>query len=76
MLKETTQSHQMCNRPHVPTMIPKIIPDPANIKGKMFLAWGAGGNHVDLLVDRVFCLRENGYCVLILSTVSVRAKIT
>jgi hypothetical protein len=73
MLKETIQSHQMCNMPHVPAMIPNVIPDPASIKGKVFLA---GGDPVDLLVDCVFCLIKNGYCVLILSTVSVRAKIT
>jgi hypothetical protein len=57
-------------------MMPKIIPDLASIKGNVFLAWGAGGDHVDLLVDCVFCLRENDHGVLIPPTVSVRAKIT
>jgi len=52
---------------------PKIIPDPASIKGNVFLAWG---NHNDLLVGCIFCLRGNGYWVPILHTVSVWAKIT
>jgi len=69
MLKETIQSHQMCNMPHIPTTISKIIPDPASIKGKMFLAWG---DHNDLLAGCVFYLRENGYRIPILPTVPIR----
>jgi len=76
MLKENIQDHQMCNIPYIPTLISKIIPDPASNKGKVFLVRGAGGNHDDLLIGYVFCLGENGYWIPTLPTVSVREKIT
>ena len=38
ILKETVQPHQMRNMPHAFAMIPMLIPDPAFIKRKVFLA--------------------------------------
>jgi len=32
------QPYQMCNMPHASAMIPMLIPDPAFVKQKVFLA--------------------------------------
>jgi hypothetical protein len=37
-LKEIIESNQMRNMPDTPAMIPMLIPDPAFVKRKVFLA--------------------------------------
>jgi hypothetical protein len=43
--KEIIHPDQMCDMPDTLSVIPMLIPDPAFVKRKKFLAWDIGNDH-------------------------------